>query len=365
MQERPGDELDDHLQTDDQQVDRQERSQLGQDLCTARRAVEAGHHRQRHHLPEEAYEVGDSTHRQRGQQVVAEGTPELALGEPPGSLHPFDATELLDRNSGNRVQQLGLDVDAERDQQDNEKEDPTDEPQGCSAARTAAPRSRHCGSHSQRDHRAVDQGESTDGNENHRRQAHQEAPGPLEEAGQVRPRALGDLVGGDGHHGLALQLDEYRRDDTDDHHTGAGKDADRYGSTTQVRGVRDQPCTEDNRNPRADKHGRGDQRQDGDQHEQSEALFQGLEGPGEHAGDVEGTGTEHGRRGEHRLSVLLRTPEDSVIQGSVRERPQETTRGTLPVSFRKPHMNLCAPSAVGSNISGQPPSITTTPCSRP
>ena len=42
-----------------------------------------------------------------------------------------------------------------------------------------------------------------------------------------------------------------------------------------------------------------------------------------------------------------------------------TVRGTLPVSFNIRHIHLCPVSAVGPNISGQPPSMTVMPCSRP
>ena len=42
-----------------------------------------------------------------------------------------------------------------------------------------------------------------------------------------------------------------------------------------------------------------------------------------------------------------------------------TVRGTLPVTVKTMRMALCAASAVGSNMHGQPPSITAMPCSRP
>ena len=43
----------------------------------------------------------------------------------------------------------------------------------------------------------------------------------------------------------------------------------------------------------------------------------------------------------------------------------QTLRGTLPVRVNTARIALCPKSAVGSNISGQPPAITRIPCSRP
>src|SRR5450631_2812282 len=45
--------------------------------------------------------------------------------------------------------------------------------------------------------------------------------------------------------------------------------------------------------------------------------------------------------------------------------PQLTVFGTTPDMLRKNFMHLCTTSLVGSNIRGQPPSITVMPCARP
>src|SRR5664279_1112555 len=43
----------------------------------------------------------------------------------------------------------------------------------------------------------------------------------------------------------------------------------------------------------------------------------------------------------------------------------QTVRGTLPVQVRTLHINRCPLSPSAWNISGQPPSMTVIPCSRP
>jgi hypothetical protein len=47
------------------------------------------------------------------------------------------------------------------------------------------------------------------------------------------------------------------------------------------------------------------------------------------------------------------------------ERPPQTRRGTWPFAVNIQRIILCPESETGSNMSGQPPSITVSPCSRP
>jgi|GEM_PF-5154915 len=80
----------------------------------------------------------------------------------------------------------------------------------------------------------------------------------------------------------------------------------------------------------------------------------------------DGSFPRHTARGENAPTRTL-TPRGAAGPRSARpgRLDRQTRRGTLPNQVSSTHMALCAPSAVGSNISGQPPSITVTPCSRP
>src|SRR6185436_4117630 len=64
----------------------------------------------------------------------------------------------------------------------------------------------------------------------------------------------------------------------------------------------------------------------------------------------------------HRRSTRPAAPRNHL--GTRRDR-QATCLGTAPDRPRKNRMHLCPRSAVGSNINGQPPSITVIPCCRP
>ena len=81
------------------------------------------------------------------------------------------------------------------------------------------------------------------------------------------------------------------------------------------------------------------------------------------------TWTDSFARRNH-LPASLGQPEN-VIRQSLLAAPDQwvtavgTCRGTLPVMVQTMRRNLCPPSLVGSNISGQPPSITVMPCWRP
>ena len=116
-------------------------------------------------------------------------------------------------------------------------------------------------------------------------------------------RALGDLVGGDGHHALALQLGEQGRDDPHDEQGDSHEHADGKRRARASEGG-DHTGGDRDGHPTPDEHNRDGERQEGDQDEQSEAPLQSLEGSREESGDFHWAGPEHGGRGEHGTSLL-------------------------------------------------------------
>lgn len=63
--------------------------------------------------------------------------------------------------------------------------------------------------------------------------------------------------------------------------------------------------------------------------------------------------------------VHRRAPDQGESLAARRRRRSHTFFGTLPVRVNMKRIALCPRSAVGSNINGQPPSMTVIPCWRP
>ena len=81
-----------------------------------------------------------------------------------------------------------------------------------------------------------------------------------------------------------------------------------------------------------------------------------------------GVGSLHALRVARAASVpqtILRRPSDVSRRRPPARDPAQTRLGTLPVNVKSARITLCPRSAVGSNMHGQPPSMTVMPCSRP